>query len=474
LTTLSKEKKEQRKWVFKQGNSPDSNNIFETLVESEFLSTGMQRKNQEQYLAGFIRFAAMHTQYYREMFQQLGLQPQDIQTTEDLHQIPLLTKKNIQEQPEMLIAEKLPLGEKYAGWSQSSGTTGKPLRVFRSARSCMIEVAMLQRQFRWYRLDPRDTQAWFRRPDYLPVPPDNHHLRHGETLYKSTWPGLGKIFVTGPCLAFSLANPTDTKIEWLKQHKPAFLRTVSSELERLALAFQGQPPIKGLKGFRAVGERLTPGMHHRIEKTFGVPVNISYGLNELGWNATRCSEGGRYHINSESCLIEVIKDDGTPSEPGELGTVVITQYDNVVMPLIRYNTGDIARAVDGTCPCGRTLPAVGDIIGRSTERSSVPAAILQIADKLREMMELLPEDLSFNIRGYQVHHHQTNDFSLRLLLAAPLPEGFNEYVRNTWENILTDQSQGIEGKPSLSIEEVDVIPQHVSGKQVYFTSDLKS
>ena len=120
------------------------------------------------------------------------------------------------------------------------------------------------------------------------------------------------------------------------------------------------------------------------------------------------------------------------------------------------------------------MPAVGDIIGRSTERSSVPAAILEIADKLREMMELLPEDLSFNIRGYQVHHHQTNDFSLRLLLAAPLPEGFNEYVRNTWENILTDQSQGIEGKPSLSIEEVDVIPQHVSGKQVYFTSDLKS
>lgn len=472
MTSLSAEKREQEKWKFRAGVHASNRGIFGALVESEFVSSEIRRKNQEQYLAQFIRFAVTSTTYYREMFQRLGLKPEDIKSAEDLVKIPLLLKSDIQESPEKFIPEKLPRGEKAAGWSNSSGSTGPPLRVFRSMRSRKMEMAMLQRQFRWYRLDPRESQAWIRRPDFLPVPPNNHQIRLGETLYKPTWPGLGDIFNTGPYIAFSLTNPVEKKIEWLKFYNPGSLRTVSSELERLALAFQGQYPIKGLKGFRAAGERLTPGMRHRIEKTFGVPVHISYGLNELGWNATRCSEGGRYHINTESCLAEVVRDDGTPCESGELGTVAITQYDNVVMPIIRYNTGDVAQAIDGVCPCGRMMPSIGDIIGRISDRA-YPVDILTIADKLREMIEFLPEHLSSTIRGYQVHHHKTNDFSLRLIAAAPLPEAFNEYVTKKWESILAQQSDSTKEKRKLFIKVVSDIPRQVSGKQVYFTSDLQ-
>ena len=56
------------------------------------------------------------------------------------------------------------------------------------------------------------------------------------------------------------------------------------------------------------------------------------------------------------------------------------------MPLIRYETGDIAQALDGPCPCDRTLPSFGQIRGRRSRIASVPQEVLGLADTVLEAM----------------------------------------------------------------------------------------
>lgn len=331
----------------------------------------------------------------------------------------------------------------------------------------------LQRQFRWFRYDPNETMAWIRDSEALQVAPDNRPLNEGETLQGPSWPGLGTFFVTGPYIAFSLTNSPESKIAWLERHKPAYIRAFASELEHLAFAFQGREPLPGLKSFRSVGEPLTEGMRNRIESAFGIPVYTSYGLNELGWIATKCVEGGRYHIHSERCIVEIVREDGTPCDPGEYGQVLITLLDNLTMPLIRYNSGDIAQATAGQCPCGRTLPTMGEIVGRAAAITAMPAQILLQVEKLRHAMDILPDNLAEGVRGYQIHHHKSGDLELKVLAAAALSGEFKEYFYRAWKAIQVADPEEDAVRGNILIKEVEHLPRvAASGKFHYLTSDL--
>lgn len=318
--------------------------------------------------------AAANVPYYRELFRRLGFDANDVEDLDALVPLPPLTRDIVARQGGAMHAERMSDGQEASGWSYSSGSTGNPVHVPRTRESRRWVLLLYQRQLRWYRHDPRGLMACIRPADHIRIPPDNRPIANGETVQRDRWPGLGNYYATGPFLAFSISNSMDAKSDWLYRHCPAYLLTMTSELEHQALACRRRGPWPGLKGFRAVGEKLTAGMEKRIDETFSVPVDISYGLDELGWVATRCREGMRYHVHSERCIVEIVGDDGTPCGPGETGRVLVTLLDNEIMPLIRYATGDIARTVTGECPCGRTLPAFEDVVGRVREVQSMTTA----------------------------------------------------------------------------------------------------
>jgi phenylacetate-CoA ligase len=91
----------------------------------------------------------------------------------------------------------------------------------------------------------------------------------------------------------------------------------------------------------------------------------------MGFIALQCPRHEHYHVQSESVLVEVLDEDGEPVRPGEIGRVVLTSLHNFAMPLIRYAIGDYAEA-GAPCPCGRGLPVLKRILGRSRNRVSMP------------------------------------------------------------------------------------------------------
>jgi phenylacetate-CoA ligase len=115
-------------------------------------------------------------------------------------------------------------------------------------------------------------------------------------------------------------------------------------------------------------DRASAGL---IERVLGTPPVGLYGLTELGYAAWQCERRAGYHVNAETCIVEVLRH-GRPAQPGELGEVVATNLSGRTAPLLRYRTGDLAVAADGPCPCGRTLPLLRSIEGRAADVLALP------------------------------------------------------------------------------------------------------
>jgi phenylacetate-CoA ligase len=111
-------------------------------------------------------------------------------------------------------------------------------------------------------------------------------------------------------------------------------------------------------------------VHERraLEAAFECPVYERYATMETGLVAHECSEGRALHVPAEGNVVEVVRPDGSPAAPGEIGDVLVTGLRNDAMPLIRYRIGDSTIAPrEATCPCGRGLPLFGQVVGRSDD-----------------------------------------------------------------------------------------------------------
>jgi len=462
-TNLSIEQEEQRRWTLR----PKYARVdwFDKMVTREFASPDEQGAWESLALGQIVRFAVDNVPYYRDLFKRLGMKAGDIRSAGDLPLLPVLTRSDVQDNVSALRAARLPPGQKFGGFTKTSGSTGQPVVVAQTTVSNWMFPLLAQRQMRWARFDPAGSLGSIRPARDLPRLPGGQHLGPGDTCRHPSWPMTGKYFETGPFSGLSNANPLDGQVEWVERERPNYLLMQSADMEHLALGFQDRPPVDSLRGFQAISQQLTPEMRRRIERTFGVPVHENYGLNEFGIVALRCMEGERYHVNTELCLVEVVDEEGQPCRAGEKGRIVVTTLTNAGMPLLRYDADDLAEAVEGPCPCGRTLPSFGAIHGRYRRITMVPPEALEYWHVLHGALTDMPADISKPLRQYQLHQFSDARFELRLVVAGTLSAGFVEWIESAWRTTGAPADQ-------LTIRQVDEIPRPPGGKFQDMTSDF--
>jgi phenylacetate-CoA ligase len=123
----------------------------------------------------------------------------------------------------------------------------------------------------------------------------------------------------------------------------------------------------GLKGIISSAEKLYDFQRVLMERVFCCPVFDRLGSREVGLIASECDRHEGLHMNADNLVIEVLDDDGNPVPPGEPGRIVVTDLLNKSMPFIRYEMGDIGAWTDRPCSCGRTLPLMKCIDGRTAD-----------------------------------------------------------------------------------------------------------
>lgn len=143
---------------------------------------------------------------------------------------------------------------------------------------------------------------------------------------------------------------------------PTFLEELSHQAEEL-----GVDPVRdlSLRLCTIAGELRSADVHERMQRFWGMTVREIYGGAEIPFIAAQCGESAGMHLNPDF-LVEVLHaETQEPVAAGEPGVVVATELDRLAYPMLRYWTGDITEGLDTTpCPCGRTTPRLGRILGR--------------------------------------------------------------------------------------------------------------
>jgi phenylacetate-CoA ligase len=172
-------------------------------------------------------------------------------------------------------------------------------------------------------------------------------------------------FETGPALLVDNATDLTLQIEQVVRFAPNSLIIYPTNLSAMLDRLERQRiELPQLKRVRTVGEMLPADVRAAAERQLGVTVRDCYSSEEFGYIAIECPESGLYHLMSESLLIEVVDADGRPCREGEAGRVLVTDLHNHATPMIRYQIEDHAE-VGGACPCGRGLPTLRRILGRT-------------------------------------------------------------------------------------------------------------
>lgn len=192
---------------------------------------------------------------------------------------------------------------------------------------------------------------------------------------------------------------------------------------------EGKRPQK-LREVWTIGESLPTHLRAIVREAWGVEIVDVYSSQEFGYIALQCPVSGDYHVQSESVLVEVLNDEGSPCGPGEIGRLVITSLHNFAFPLIRYEIGDYAE-VGQPCSCGRGLATLRRIVGRTRNMLRLPNGDRRWSlVGFREFVQVAP------IRQFQLVQKSLQLVEATFVVERPLTSAEEQKVKDIVQNAL--------------------------------------
>lgn len=403
-----------------------------------------------------LSFAAETVPYYRQAFG-AGFAAGEIDTPA-WRELPILSRKLAHDLGAELHSTSIPAAHGRRHETSTSGSTGLPVKLEGSDLTRLFWQVFTLREHVWHRRDFAQGLFSIRfqgKPE----------LQGRNGLSSPGWgPATDGVVTTGPAWLFDVRLDLDWLVERLVAEAPGYLLTAPSMMLGLArYCLDNDIRLPGLLGARTLGESLADGLRETCRAAWGVPLVDMYTCQEAGYLALQCPEHELYHVQSENVLLEVVDADGRPCGPGEIGRVLITSLNNFATPLIRYELGDWAE-VGEPCPCGRGLPTLRRILGRTRNLLRLPDgtrrwALLGIEPGQR-LRELAPLELM------QMVQTGLEDIEVRLVMQRPLTA--------SEQQALTEAIHGNLGYPfRLSFEYVDSIRNPSNGKIEFFISRVE-
>lgn len=317
-----------------------------------------------------LRDAYAHSPFYRRKLESSEFHGVAVDAPFEWSLVPPLRRSEIGSSPDFA-----PASQVYA-WRATGGSTGPALRIPLDRSAYCWYMAGQWRGLQWWGVDigdrgavllpsggrgriralARQVKDWAL--NWLPLPADEAFDEHAEAVL--------------------------TRIE---AFRPAFIYGYPSAVARLAqhLLRRRRARARSPRLIVTAGEHLYGFQRKLIERAFGSPVAEEYGCSEVGSIAFQCPEGG-LHVTAESVLVEAA---GMTDHSDRPGGVLVTGLRNPLVPLIRYELGDLVVLDPHPCRCGRGLPTIR-VLGRvdeqlSLDRERVPAQV--VIDRLMALVK---------------------------------------------------------------------------------------
>jgi phenylacetate-CoA ligase len=359
------------------------------------LETMPREKLEELQLKKFksiFSWAYEHSKFYHKLYAEAGIEPGDIRTFEDIRKIPKIEKsmmRAIQGKEPYPYGDMLAMPlERVTIYHQTSGTTGQP-----------VYQADSWQDWEWW------AEAWacllyaqgYRDHDRLFLP-------FGYNIFVAFWGAhygaekLGCEVVPGGVLN---TEGRILKMQELRATAMAATPTYVLGMADTARRKLGIDPAKDLqiRKITVAGEAggSVPATKKRMEEAWGAKVYDHVGATEIGAWSFECRYQSDLHINEALFLVEIEDIDSGEiiTEPGRRGKMVITAFDRMAQPCIRFDSKDVIEWSPDKCECGRTFRMLkGGVVGRADDITKVKGVLLaptSIEEVVRSMPELSDE-----------------------------------------------------------------------------------
>lgn len=394
---------------------------------------------QNMQLRDFVHHAYEHTTYYRELFDTLGLIPNDIQTIDDLKKLPVLTKDIIRARFNDFVPDNI---SQYPHRKDATGgTTGEPMHYLTSEDT-------------WGYVTAAKMVAWKTTPYRYG---DRFAALGSASLFKKKASLVRRIYdwirQEIPLNSMSLSNELcQTYINKMRREKINYIYGYASSIYLLAkYAHDNQVDVSFIKGAFTTSENLTPTYRAMIEKTFNCRVMDCYGCRDAG---VACYEikPSEYYVSYGS-ILEIVN----PIQEG-MGTVVSTNVLNYAFPVIRYDYGDVVQiATNETNYNGQVITQV---FGRTSDVLQLDNGHVLTSPGFTILMN------KFDVVAYDIQKISGSEIKMQI---QPVTGKWN----SEQESILTREMQRFVGEGcKFSIEYVDHFEPLKNGKRRYFMNDL--
>ena len=419
--------------------------VRRSLEKTQWFDAQRLQALQLTRLRGLLTAAARDVPYYRELFERLPFDPAKVRSLADVAQIPFLTKALIRANQESLKSR----AARHLARSNTGGSSGEPLIFFLGRERVTHDVAAKWRATRWWDVDIGDREAvvWGS-PIELNSQDRIRALRD--------WS-----FRTTLLPAFEMSDRRlDEFVDFIATKRPAMLFGYPSALAKIARHAEqrGRSMLgAGVKVAFVTSERCYDDQRDAIARVFGCRVANGYGGRDAGFIAHECPSGGM-HITAEDVIVEIVDPAGQPLPPGHSGEIVVTHLASADFPFIRYRTGDVATLATGSCPCGRGLPMLENIQGRTTDFVVAQNGTVMHGLALIYVVRDIPGIESFKIVQETAGH--TRVFVVR---GPGYAETDSARIRDGLQARL---GSGV----TIDVVTVDTLPPEASGKHRYVVS----
>ena len=396
-------------------------------------------------LRALLSNVGQHVPYYRDGFARQGFDPRSIHTLADLQQLPFATKAVFRAEGERMKSEVArPLTRCNTG-----GSSGEPLIFFLGNERVSHDVAAKWRATRWWGVDVGDPEivVWGS-PIELGAQDRVRLLR--DTLMR-----------TELIPAFEMSeNNLDRFVARIVERRPRMLFGYPSAISLIA-AHAGKRGIAldtlGVKVVFCTSERLYDHQREAISAAFACPVANGYGGRDAGFIAHECPNGGM-HITAEDIIVEIVDTQGNVLPADVSGEIVVTHLATSDFPFIRYRTGDVGTLSSERCACGRGLPLLKEIQGRSTDFVVAADGTLLHGLSLIYILRDIPGVQAFKVI-------QESRSLTRVLLVTEPP-----FVPGAVDGIVTGFRRRLGNDVDVQVEMAESIPAEKSGKYRYIVS----
>jgi phenylacetate-CoA ligase len=421
--------------------------VFRSMERSQWLPADEMAQLQVQRLREFLVRIGKDVPYYRQLFGSLGFDPATLESVQDLQQLPLTGKADIRANMESLTAENAGSLEKYS----TGGSSGEPLIFYRGKERVSHDVAAKWRATRWWGVDigDREIVVWGS-PIELGSQDRVRLLRD-------------KFLRTELLSAFEMSNANLLKFTQRVKHvKPSMLFGYPSSLALMAeyVTSNGyRVDDLGIKVVFVTSERLYEHQRKAIETAFGCPVANGYGGRDAGFIAHECPHGSM-HITAEDIIVEIVDEKGRVLPGNQKGEIVITHLSTGDFPFLRYRTGDVGSLSDERCDCGRGLPLLAEIEGRTTDFVKAADGTVLHGLALIYVLRDIPE-----VEEFKIIQESLARVTVQLVTSSSNVQAL--------ETTTTEQfRRRLGGSLQVNFEYLDRIEREASGKFRYVVSQL--